>query len=174
MWTVFVFLEIKFVNNDLLKINKYLDNYKNVVHLDEFHISISKTVNCEYDQIDKIVKLLKNQLKHFKQFYITLKNVQLMTSQNNSKEYITLLVDDNKEDVLLLINEVDQVFDKFNFDFYYDNPVPHVSIGYLEKNVDEKINLCFDNFSLNNKIFIKNVNINFGNSKLFKIDLLKN
>jgi hypothetical protein len=87
----------------------------------------------------------------------------------NKTNFFTILIDFNKELILNLINDLNEI-NKFN---YFENPIIHVSLFKINEFENFKIdeNYLFNNYFKNKKFKIESVNLIIGNKEIFKFDL---
>jgi 2'-5' RNA ligase len=173
-WTVFIYIEIELKDSDIQKVKNILEKYK-IKNQEEnfiYHISLSKTVQCKYEEIEEIIKKLSLNLNDIKKFQINFKNLKVFDNDKKDKKFVSLLVNEGNEDIIIILNQINLIFENFNFETYYDDPIPHFSFSVIEKNEDKNIKeLEKEKFEIKNYYKVNDIKVIFGNTKKFKIKL---
>lgn len=106
-----------------------------------YHVSISRTVGVRQHQIDPLIDLLRSTLTPERSFEASFGAYEVFTNDEHTRSFLSLSVVDGKSKVCSLIAKVDGVFKQFRLPTYYEDPRPHMTIGWTLEDVlstDEK------------------------------------
>ena len=158
---------IESIQNEIFQAFK--GKYEPII-LKNIHISLSQTFFLNLHQIaaflnkmeSKQIKMLLiififliqciENLFYFQKFYVrlNLKDCDIFLSQNGDQFFAILKIQE-KESIILIIKEIDQILQSYNFPpLFFDNYVPHISLVSAQINQDS---IVFDE----NKTVLKKI-----------------
>ena len=104
------------------------------------HVSLSKHFVLRHHQISSFVERLGHALVpvfHSKlSITVDSNHMQILHNEDKTRSYLVLMISDHHHDGMLkqLIQATNEVLHAFNAPSYYENPMFHVSIGYVPYN----------------------------------------
>lgn len=105
-----------------------------------YHISLSRTVAIRSHQIKSLLTQLRHQLRRLKRFSVIIASQNMMVLENDEKTStfvalsagpITYGAEHPTNPLLRAMDAVSNAFQYHGLQRYYENPRPHVSIGWM-------------------------------------------
>jgi len=96
----------------------------------ETHISLSRTVYLQYDQVNAFTLAIKSALKDYSRFRISLEGGKMFTNDEHTTTFLSLSLKLGVAEVLRLISQVDKVLQKFSLPAYYEEMDLHATLAW--------------------------------------------
>ncbi|XP_014668377.1 PREDICTED: U6 snRNA phosphodiesterase-like [Priapulus caudatus] len=120
--------------------------------VDDFHISVSRTVVLAHHCIEPFTDSIKTQLEFVKSFIITFEGVELYTNDEKTRSFLGLKVGFGHSDLCNIIAHTDAVMQDFHLTKFYLQPSFHMSVGWcvgdLTESVAAETITCFNKLML--------------------------
>jgi len=129
LWPTFVYIPIQ---NKIIENMNFFDKLhieKQQLILSDYHVSLSKTVYCQYHQIQPLTDELKIVLQKFNKFNASISRIAFMHGNVTNLGYVVLDICKGNEIICEMISAIDKVMEKFGLEKFYKNPRPHISIA---------------------------------------------
>ena len=135
-WASYVSIEIHSQELNSL-INDFLEKYPKIDPILNVHVSLSRTHYIKVFQIEKIVDLLANRIR-LEKFNLNLSGTSIYFNDDRSRQFLAIDVFNEDDKMLILLEKVDKVLEKFGLEKYYENPKFHFSVGSSAIDFDMK------------------------------------
>ncbi|GFR39692.1 hypothetical protein Agub_g168 [Astrephomene gubernaculifera] len=97
-----------------------------------YHISLSRTVPIRHPQITPLTSQLSESLRDAcGSFSVTLEGCRSFANDEGTRSFVSLMVTHGSAQVCDLIRRVDTAFKQHGLPPFYEEPLPHVSVGWL-------------------------------------------
>ncbi|XP_073947199.1 U6 snRNA phosphodiesterase 1-like [Choristoneura fumiferana] len=138
---------------------------------DDFHISLSRTVNLKYHLITPFVNSLQTSIGIIESFDLGFESVKIYCNEENNRTFISVAVDHFSNKYLLkIVEKVDEILTDFNLPTFYAKPSLHMSILWANGNKKSELTGALEKF--NNILYqetersLKTITVNNVNSKI--------
>ena len=122
-------------------INFLRDTFDNDLHifpLQDCHISLSRTVPVRHYWIEPLFTELKKQTENIHQYFFSATNLKVYKNDEKTRTFIGLEISNGSENFLPIVQKIDQIFEGFGLEKYYESPSFHFSIAwFLNDRYDE-------------------------------------
>ena len=155
IWATFVYIPVKpcyELSDFVKKLINYFEPF-NLKLVDDYHISLSKTVILKHHWIQGFMELLKNFLKDIPRFKIHVKGLKVYTNEEKTRTFLSLMVDENCEMLKTIVNQVDLCLKEYNLGKFYEDPLFHLSLLWCPDNKYDEINSILMNLPTKLKEF---------------------
>nr|CAH7735810.1 unnamed protein product [Callosobruchus chinensis] len=162
-------------------INK-LDGEIPLKQIDDFHISLSKTVILKYHWIPTFVESVKSRIKVCRKFMVILDSLKIYCNEERTRTFIGLQIGSGYDSLIKIVEIIDQCLQEFSLATFYKDPSFHMSIAWCVGDFENELNAILP--ELNQKfseltetytqeywyIFVQMIYFKTGN-KLFQFNL---
>ncbi|KAL4234895.1 poly(U)-specific 3'-to-5' RNA exonuclease [Mactra antiquata] len=151
--------------------------------MEDYHVSLSRTVTVRHHWIEDISKMLTKKFSNIKGCCCEVDNVDILVNDEKTRSFLVLTVCSANDVLEQYVSVVDECFEEYKLQKYYQPPKFHVSIGWCLGDVTEKIssktykklkdvlNVGLQESSDLKYFFIDELNMKTGNKKfVFKLD----
>ncbi|XP_069073539.1 U6 snRNA phosphodiesterase 1 isoform X2 [Pleurodeles waltl] len=149
--------------------------------MEEFHISLSRTVVLRHHWISLFVQSLRDKLLPTHRFFCVTNQLKVYTNEERNRTFLGLEVSSGYAELQDLVWEVDRVLQEFDLETFYENPSFHLSLGWCVGDATEKLNAkClqelqeavdgFEDSAILLRLHVEEVRCKAGN-KIFSIPL---
>lgn len=94
------------------------------------HISLSRPFALRYHQIQPLVTEVTKRFTSTRKFEVCMPECILLGNDDKSRMFASLRVDKGKSTITSLIKQVDEAISLFGLTPYYEDPIPHASVGW--------------------------------------------
>ncbi|XP_066289461.1 U6 snRNA phosphodiesterase 1-like [Branchiostoma lanceolatum] len=105
--------------------------------VEEYHISLSRTVPLTFHWIQPFIDSLRDTLRHTERFFCTFHGAKLYTNDEKTRSFLGLEVTGGHDHLLQLVQGVDSCLEEFRLQKYYKNPSFHMTVGWCVGDVHE-------------------------------------
>ncbi|XP_019895793.2 U6 snRNA phosphodiesterase [Esox lucius] len=110
-----------------------------LIHTDEFHLSLSKTVILKHHWIQPFIKSLKTSLAHIRRFICSAEMLKVYCNDDKNRTFLAMEFSTGQAQLLELMKAVDSTMMEFNLDTFYKDPSFHVSLAWCVGDCTEHI-----------------------------------
>ena len=110
-------------------------NDQNLVHMNDLHISLSRTLYLKTHQISNFITLLEQKLV-VQKFLVSFSDLQIYTNDEKTCNFLALDVHCGKSNLFNLVSLVNAVTSSFGLASYYDDPCFHTSFAWSQNSID--------------------------------------
>ncbi|KAL3700233.1 hypothetical protein R1sor_018255 [Riccia sorocarpa] len=111
----------------------------------EYHVSLSRTVPVRMHQIESIVSKLRRRLASQNRYFIEFGSWEVFTNDERTRTFLSLeVVTASASEVKKQVLAVDEVFKLHNLPTFYENPRPHISLGWALGDVSRDLKVVAD------------------------------
>eukprot|EP00002_Diphylleia_rotans_P024360 TRINITY_DN4806_c0_g3_i1.p1 TRINITY_DN4806_c0_g3~~TRINITY_DN4806_c0_g3_i1.p1 ORF type:complete len:250 (-),score=39.03 TRINITY_DN4806_c0_g3_i1:23-772(-) len=126
---------IQETNEDLLLNPRTKDFVVTPLKPDEIHVSLSRTVPIRHHFIKPLKELTTKHIEPFKKFSFAFSKYRWFTNDTKTTTFLCLEIISGAPQVNALIEAVNKSFKSFAFPEYYENPIPHITIGFIPQDI---------------------------------------
>ncbi|KAK9893000.1 hypothetical protein WA026_023213 [Henosepilachna vigintioctopunctata] len=108
--------------------------------VDDFHISLTKTVILKHHWIFPFVNSLKEKIIHHKRFVAAFGDLKVYCNEEKSRTFIGLEIVNGYNRLLSLVKDFDNCLAEFQLPQFYDDPSFHMSILWCVGDMEAKLN----------------------------------
>ncbi|XP_035678980.1 U6 snRNA phosphodiesterase-like [Branchiostoma floridae] len=103
----------------------------------DYHISLSRTVPLTFHWIQPFIDSLRDALRHTERFFCTFHGAKVYTNDEKTRSFLGLEVTGGHNHLLQLVLGVDSCLEEFRLQKYYKNPSFHMTVGWCVGDVHE-------------------------------------
>ncbi|XP_013401816.1 U6 snRNA phosphodiesterase isoform X2 [Lingula anatina] len=151
IWATYVYIPFNPDEQFLYLINELqacLPGGLNVKVVDDFHVSLSRTVVLRHHWIDSFVTTLRDKLHCAVSFTCQFGELEVYTNDEKTRSFLGLKVQHGFKILCSLVENVDNTLEEFHLQKYYKNPSFHMSVlwalGDITQEVTPKIRASLD------------------------------
>eukprot|EP00198_Chlamydomonas_reinhardtii_P000822 XP_001690157.1 predicted protein [Chlamydomonas reinhardtii] len=114
-----------------------------------YHISLSRSVPITRAQIEPLTTQLAARLEAagIGAFPLTLCGLRTFANDEGSRSFVSAMVATGEREVVGLVRAVDGAFEAHGLPPFYQEPLPHVSVGWLVGDQRPRIQAALDRFT---------------------------
>lgn len=94
-------------------------NVLNVQKVEDFHISLTKTVILKHHWIDSFTESIKNRTKHIKKFMILFGSLKIYCNEERTRTFIGLQIRTGYDSLIKLVESLDECLEEFSLPTFY-------------------------------------------------------
>lgn len=102
-----------------------------IMHCNELHVSVSRTVPIRHYWIEPIVQQLRSSLSTIPRFVSVLQCPEIYTNDEKTRSFVALRIMAESKKFQGIVDAVDSIFGKFSLPAFYKDPSFHVSVAWL-------------------------------------------
>ncbi|RZC33930.1 U6 snRNA phosphodiesterase, partial [Asbolus verrucosus] len=118
--------------------------------LNDFHISLTKTVILKHHWIDSFVSTLKENVSYITRFIIMLSSLDIYCNEEKTRTFIGLQIKTGFDSLLKLVQCLNNSLGEFKLPKFYENPSFHISIAWCLGDCTDKLKAILPD--LNNEL----------------------
>lgn len=109
--------------------------------MEEFHISLSRTVVLRHHWISLFVQSLRDRVLPTHRFFCIANQLKVYTNEDRNRTFLGLEVSSGYAELQNLVWEVNRVLQEFDLETFYEDPSFHLSLGWCVGDATEKLNV---------------------------------
>lgn len=107
--------------------------------MEEFHITLSRTVVLRHHWISLFVQSLRDRLLPVYRFFCIVNQLKVYTNQERNRTFLGLEVTSGYAELQDLVCEVNRVLQEFDLEVFYKDPSFHLSLGWCVGDATKKM-----------------------------------
>ncbi|KAL2620469.1 hypothetical protein R1flu_000674 [Riccia fluitans] len=119
---------------------------------EEYHISLSRTVPVRVHQIESIVSMLRRRLLSQNRYFVEFGSWEVFTNDEKTRTFLSLeIVAAGVLEMKKQVSATDDVFKLHNLPTFYENPRPHISLGWALGDISSSLKVLADELNCQNQ-----------------------
>ncbi|CAG9818638.1 unnamed protein product [Phaedon cochleariae] len=142
-WATYVFIPFKECEGimELLSVIKdAIPSNIEVKQIDEFHISLTKTVILKHHWIDSFIDSLRKKTFQSKKFMILFNDLKIYCNEERTRTFIGMSIKTGHDSLVKLVEIMNECLGDFNLPHFYEDPSFHMSICWCVGDYEEELN----------------------------------
>jgi len=113
----------------------------NIEKQEEYHISLSRTFTLREHHIELFVHNFIETFHqiNFPRFDVTLGHYEYYVNDEMTRSFLSINISEGREEICELISQLDKVLAQFKLPVFYQDPKPHLTIGWTLGNVKSSV-----------------------------------
>ncbi|CAG9864653.1 unnamed protein product [Phyllotreta striolata] len=149
-WATFVYIPleqqdgVKDLVNEIIRCAPESINLKPV---DDFHISLTKTVILRHHWINPFVDSVKLRTKYLNKFMILFNDLKIYCNEERTRTFIGLRIQTGYDSLKSLVDILDVCLGEFSLPAFYEDPSFHMSIVWCAGDLENELKEILPEFS---------------------------
>ncbi|XP_070575818.1 U6 snRNA phosphodiesterase 1-like [Ptychodera flava] len=143
-WATFVYIPVDLGGQFHRLISSLLDCLPSNLEMqpvDDFHVSLSRTVVIRHHWINGLVESLRENIGGYHSFQIMFEKIEFYTNDEQTRSFLGLKTNSlGSESLLSLTSQIDSSLAEFKLPPFYKNPSFHMSIAWCLGDIRSKVN----------------------------------
>ncbi|KAK6640740.1 hypothetical protein RUM44_012437 [Polyplax serrata] len=161
IWATYVYLPV----TPFYEFTEYTDRLKlffeplELKLVDDFHISLTKTVILKHHWIEGFTEMIRRSLVDVKEFNLCISGLKVYVNEHKTRTFVSLKVAEGTDELSNIVNQLDICLREYNLETFYTDPSFHMSLLWCSGDKVKEINEAMNGLSHKLKNF--NFTINF-------------
>ncbi|KAJ8975046.1 hypothetical protein NQ317_010558 [Molorchus minor] len=142
-WATYIYIPFKGHEavRDFISLIKNSVPHIDLKEVDDFHISLTKTVILRYHWIDTFVNSIKSITSCFRKFMILFNGIKIYCNEERTRTFIGLQTRTGYDSLLKIAEELNRSLGEFGLPPFYKDPSFHMSIAWCVGDFEKELNL---------------------------------
>ncbi|KAB0796418.1 hypothetical protein PPYR_10479 [Photinus pyralis] len=132
--------------------------------MDNFHISLTRTVILKHHWIELFIKSVREKLSSFRRFVIVFDSLKVYCNEERTRTFLAIRIGSGYDTLTKLIESLDNCLAEFHLPPFYTEPSFHMSVAWCVGDYEREVNEVLPNLNtIFQQLFLNQVQSNWYN-----------